>query len=205
MDLMHILKAPSRMLRRTYDWTLHWARHRHAKLALFFVAVIEASVFPIPPDALMIPMVVADRHRWWMIAGVCTLGSVLGALIGWGIGWGFYETLGQPIVEMYHLHDKMDRVRELYQQNAFITIVTAAFTPIPYKVITIAAGLFSVPIPVLLFASLVGRAGRFFLVAGLLRAFGEPIARFIEKYFDILAILFLLLLVGGFFALRYLR
>jgi membrane protein YqaA with SNARE-associated domain len=204
-SVRNVLTAPSRLLRRLYDWTIHWSRTGYATVALFVIAVAEASVFPVPPDVLMIPMVVARPRRWWWTALVCTAGSVIGAVGGWLIGWGLYEAVGEPIVRAYHLEEKMVHVGQRYEENAFLTVVTAAFTPIPFKVITIAAGLFKVSLPMVVFAALVGRAGRFFLVAGLLRLFGERMAALIEKYFDLLAFAFLVLLVGGFFALRYLR
>lgn len=196
---------PSRAIRRTYDWTVHWSKTKQAPQALFFVAMIEASIFPIPPDVLLIAMVIGDRKRWWRTALICTVGSVVGAMIGYGIGWGLYEAIGKPVVEFYHLQDTVSLVGAKYEANAFITVLTAAFTPIPFKVITIAAGLFKISFPVLVIGSILGRAGRFFLIAGLLRLFGEKISAFIEKYFDLLSLLFFALLIGGFFAFQYLH
>jgi membrane protein YqaA with SNARE-associated domain len=201
--IIHTLRAPSRWMRSLYDWTVRWARTRKAPYALFTVAFIESSFFPIPPDAMLIPMVVADRARWFRNALLCSAGSVLGAMLGYLIGWGLYETVGKPIVDFYGLHHQMEVVGERYQQNAFLAIVTAAFTPIPFKVFTIAAGLFHVSLPVLLIASAIGRSARFFIVAGLLRLYGQRIADSLERNFNFFSILFMILLIGGFVVVRY--
>lgn len=192
-------KGPLAWLRGVYTWTIHWARTRHAPWALFFIAFIESSFFPIPPDVLLIAMVIADRKAWWRNALICAAGSVLGALFGYFIGFFLFETLGKVIVSTYHLEAHVETVRKLYAENAFWAIFTAAFTPIPYKVFTIAAGLFRISLPILLVASIFGRAGRFFLVSGLLRLFGARIEKFIEKYFDILSLAFTVLLFGSYF------
>jgi len=184
---------------------MHWAKTPQAPHALFWIAFIESSFFLIPPDVLLIPMVASARKKWLRFATICTAGSVLGALLGYFIGWSLYETIGKVIVSAYHLQPMMDLVGRKYAENAFLTVFTAAFTPIPYKVITIAAGLFRISILTLIAASIVGRAGRFFLVAGTLRIFGEQIEKTLEKYFDIFSIIFILLLIGGFLALKYLR
>ncbi len=202
--LIYILKAPIRLLRGIYDWTIHWARTSQAPYALFGIAFIESSFFPIPPDVLLIAMTVSDNKKWARYAAICTAGSVLGALFGYAIGFCFYEAIGRPIVEMYHFQQAMDLVGRKYAENAFLTVFTAAFTPIPYKVITIAAGLFRISLATLVTASIIGRAGRFFLVAGALRLFGKKIADSIEKYFDIFSVLFMLLLIGGFMTIKML-
>ncbi|MEP0766964.1 MAG: DedA family protein [Fimbriimonadia bacterium] len=191
-------------IRRLYDWTIRWARTRHAPYALFAVAFAESSVFPVPPDALLIPMVLSRPKAWIRIAAICTIGSVCGAVLGYCIGWAFYESVGRQIVDAYNLHEPMKAIGDSYSRNAFPTVLTAAFTPIPYKVITIGAGLYNVSLPTVIVASLLGRAGRFFLVAGLLRIFGERIGTFVEKYFDALALAFAALLIGGFLAIKYL-
>jgi len=201
--LKMILQAPVRGLRRLYDWTIHWATLPQATIALFCVAFIESSFFPIPPDVLLIAMVMAKRERWAFNAAICTLGSVLGAVFGYCIGWGLYETVGKLIVQTYHLQPMMDLVGRKYAENAFLTVFTAAFTPIPYKIITIGAGLFKIPLLTLVVASIFGRAGRFFLVAGALRLFGKKIERVIEKYFDIISLLFMAGLIGGYIAIKY--
>ena len=202
IDILYILKAPLRWIRGLYDWTLHWARTKQAPYALFLIAFIESSFFPIPPDVLLIAMVVAHQKNWIRNAAICTLGSVLGSLLGYFIGWSLFETVGKFIVQTYHLEAIVRMLGEKYAQNAFLVVFTAAFTPIPYKAITITAGLFKISLITLVIASIVGRAGRFFLVAGALRLFGKKISDSIEKYFDIFSIAFIILLVGGFFAMK---
>lgn len=199
---MNALKTPLRWLRKLYDWTIHWAGTEKAPAALFCVAFIESSFFPIPPDVLLIAMVIADRKRWAVNAFICTAGSVCGALFGYLIGWGLYETVGKVIVDTYNLQAVVELIGRKYAENAFLTVFTAAFTPIPYKAITIAAGLFKIPLATLVAASVIGRAGRFFMVAGALRLFGKRIADSIEKYFDIFSIVFAVLLIGGFILLK---
>ena len=193
---MHVFK-------KLYDWTLLRARTKNASYALFGIAFIESSFFPVPPDVLLIAMVVADRMKWLRYALICTVGSVLGALLGYFIGWGLYETVGKLIVDTYNLHAVVELIGRKYSENAFMTVFTAAFTPIPYKAITITAGLFKISLPVLIAASIIGRAGRFFIVAGVLRIFGKTIADSIEKYFNILSIAFVLLGIIGFILLKY--
>jgi len=201
--LAYILKAPLRWFRKLYDWTIHLSKSKHAPRALFGVAFIESSFFPIPPDVLLLTMVLADRKKWAWYALVCTAGSVWGSLFGYFIGWGFYETIGKLIIDTYHLNAAVDFVGQRYAENAFLAVFTAAFTPIPYKVFTIAAGLFRISIPTLIVASIIGRSGRFFLVAGILRIFGKKIADSIEKYFDIFSLVFVALLIGGFVLFKY--
>jgi membrane protein YqaA with SNARE-associated domain len=200
--LVYILKAPLRWLKKLYNWTMHWAKTKQAPYALFGIAFIESSFFPIPPDVLLIAMVMSDKKKWLKFAAICTVGSVIGALFGYFIGWGLYETVGKTIVSTYKLEEIVKLIGQKYQENAFLTIFTAAFTPIPYKAITITAGLFKISLAMLIFASVIGRAGRFFLVAGSLRLFGKKIADSIEKYFDIFSIVFVVLLVGGFLLLK---
>jgi membrane protein YqaA with SNARE-associated domain len=202
MSIGAILKAPLRFLRKLYDWTIHWAKTPKAPIALFGIAFIESSFFPIPPDVLLIAMTMAAPKKWLRFATICTVGSVCGAFLGYLIGWGLYESVGKWIVDTYHLQNVMDLVGRKYQENAFLTVFTAAFTPIPYKVITIAAGLFRISLATLAVASIIGRAGRFFMVAAALRLFGEKIERSIEKYFDIFSLLFTALIVIGFLLLK---
>ncbi|MGE5280047.1 MAG: YqaA family protein [Deltaproteobacteria bacterium] len=201
--VLRVLTAPSRFLRRLYDWTLHWAKTPKARAALFGIAFMESSFFPIPPDVLLIAMTLAKPRKWLGYAALCTLGSLTGALLGYAIGFGLYETVGQWIVTTYHLEQAMELVGRRYQENAFLAVFTAAFTPIPYKVFTIAGGLFRINLATLLGASLVGRFGRFFLVAASLRLFGRRIGAAIERYFDIFSLVFTALLIGGFFILKH--
>ncbi len=202
--LTRILKAPLRLFRRMYSWTIHWSKKKEAPYALFTIAFMESSFFPVPPDVLLIAMVMAQRKKWYLYAAICTLGSVCGALLGYFIGWGLYETVGRWIVSTYHLESVIEIVRQKYEANAFLTIFTAAFTPIPYKAITITAGLFKIALPILIIASAIGRAGRFFLVALSLRIFGKKIENSIEKYFDIFSIALVGLFIIGILALKYL-
>lgn len=182
---------------------MHWSRSRHALLALFGIAFAESSFFPVPPDVLLITIVTADNKKWLKAALVCTLGSVAGAFLGYFIGWALFETAGKALIDFYNLQQAVNYVGGKFSENAFLTVFTAAFTPIPYKAITIAAGIFRISLPVLIAASIIGRSGRFFMVAGAIKIFGRKISDSIEKYFDIFSILFILLLVGGFFALKH--
>jgi len=199
------LNAPRRWLRRLYDWTMHWADTPQGLTALFLIAFAESSFFPIPPDALLIAIVAAAPTKWLRAAGLCTLGSVTGAFLGYAIGYGFMATAGQPIVDFYHAQHHWDQVVELYNGPWGIWFLAgAAFTPIPYKVATIAAGATHMPFVPFILISALGRAGRFFLVAAILRIFGAPVRRTIEKHFDLAALLFLVLLVGGFLVIKLL-
>ena len=202
--VLRALSAPRRWLRATYDWTMRWADKPHALAALFLIAVAESSVFPIPPDVLLIAIVAASPRLWLRSATLCTAGSVIGAAGGYLIGTAFMATLGQRIVEFYNAQHHWAKVVELYTGEWGIWfLAAAAFTPIPYKVATIAAGATGMAFVPFLLVSLLGRAARFFLVAGLLRLFGPAIRRTLEKNFDLAALAFLVLLVGGFLALKY--
>ena len=187
---------------RVYDWVLHWAAHKHAVAALFLIALAEASFFPIPPDVLLIAMCLAQPRRSLGYALVATAGSVTGGLIGYGIGWSIWQGIETwaftNLSFLGFTQGNFHKVQELYRDNAFLALFGAAFSPIPYKVFTIAAGVFGVGIPVFLLASFVGRAGRFSIVAVMLWWFGPPIKKFIDKYLGWLTLAFLILLVGGF-------
>ena len=192
------------MIRRLYDWVMDWSESRYATPALFLIAFAESSFFPIPPDVLLMALAISVPRRALFYAGVCTGGSVIAGIAGYAIGYHAFELVGKPILEAYGIAEKFDLVGQQYQENAFAAITIAGFTPIPYKVFTIAAGVFKIGIPTLVGASLVGRAGRFFLVAGLIRLFGPNIKAFIDKYFNVLSIAFVVLLVGGFLVVRFL-
>lgn len=192
------------ILRKLYEWVLSWADSKYAAIALFLLAFIEASFFLIPPDPLLIALAVSRPKKAWKYALICTAGSVLGALLGWFIGFALYDLVGRRIIEGFGYQNYFTLVGNLYQQNAFWFIFTAAFTPIPYKVFTIAAGVWNISIPVLLLASVLGRGGRFFIVAGLIYLFGPKIKDFIDKYFELLTVAVLVLIVAGFFVIRYL-
>lgn len=191
------------MLRALYDWTLRLSGHRHAIWALAAVSFIESSVFPIPPDVLLIPMVLAARQRAWRIATICTIASVLGGMLGYAIGYMAFEALGKPLLDFYGYTAKFNDFRAYYNDWGAWAVFIAGTTPFPYKVITILSGLTGLNLAVFTIASILARGLRFFLVAGLLWHFGAPIRTFIEKYLNILAVLFVVLLVGGFVLLKY--
>lgn len=191
-------------LRRMKAWVESYAEKPHAQWALFFIAFVESSFFPIPPDVLLIAMAVMVPTKAFRYALVCSAGSVLGGIFGYYIGWAAFETVGRPIIDFYGAGGHYANVRELYNEHAFWAILAAGFTPIPYKVFTIAAGAFEVPLTTLIVASVISRSARFFLVAGLFYFFGASIKKFIDKYFEILTIVFLVVLVGGFLVVRML-
>jgi len=200
-----VINAPRRMLRRLYDWTMHWADTPHALVALFLIAFAESSFFPVPPDVLLIAVVAAAPRKWLRAAILCTLGSIAGALLGYAIGYAFMATAGQAIVDFYHAQRNWDRVVELYNGEwGMWFLAGAAFTPIPYKVATIAAGATHMPVLPFVLISSLGRAGRFFIVAAILRVFGAPVRRTLEKNFDLAAFIFLALLLGGFVVIKLL-
>ena len=198
-----MLAAPRRWLRQLYDWTLHWAETPQALSALFVIALAESSVFPIPPDVLLIAIVASRSDAWLLAAGLCTAGSVIGAAAGYAIGAAFMATAGQAIVDFYGAQAHWDEVVRLYQGEWGVWFLAgAAFTPIPFKVATIAGGATHMPFGPFVLVCLIGRAGRFFLVSAILRVFGAPVRRTLEKHFDLAALLFVALLVGGFLVLR---
>lgn len=192
------------MLRSLYDWTIRLAEHPHALWALAFVAFIESSVFPIPPDVLMIPMILARPSRAWLIATVALVASVLGGLLGYAIGAFFYESIGQPILESMGKAHAMEEFNTRFNDFGFWAVLGAGVTPFPYKVITIMSGWTGMPLGTFIATSILARAMRFFLVAGLLWKFGEPIRDFIEKRLGLMFTLFVVLLFGGFLVVRYL-
>ena len=178
---------------------MHWADTPQSMTALFAIAIIESSIFPIPPDVLLIAIVAANPARWLSAAGTCSVGSVIGAGLGYLIGSGFMATLGQLIIDFYAAQGQWDRVVEIYTGVWGVWFLAgAAFTPIPFKVATIAAGATGMAFWPFLIVSCLGRAGRFFLVAAVLRVFGARVRRTLERNFDLAALVFFLLLVGGF-------
>lgn len=194
-----------RIHRRLYDWVLHWALTPHSLVALFVLAFTESSFFPVPPDVLMIALVLGSTRRWALFAALCTFGSVLGGLAGYGIGMFLMDTVGMKVIDFYHAQSYYENVMRWYQRYDYWIVFAAAFTPIPYKVFTIASGAFRMNVLGFALVSVIGRGARFFLVAGLLRLFGERMRRFIDRYFDLLALAFVVLLVAGFAAVRLLR
>lgn len=180
------------------------AQHRRAMAALAGVSFIESSVFPIPPDILMIPMVLADRARAFRIAFVCTVASVLGGILGYAIGVFLFEEIGRPVLELYGYGPKFAEFQDTYNDWGAWAVFMAGVTPFPYKVITILSGVTALDIFIFTVASVAARGLRFFIVAGLLWHFGEPIRTFIEKRLSLLFGLFCALLVGGFAAVKFL-
>ena len=202
---LRALAAPRRWVRALYDWTMHWADTPQALAALFLIALAESSVFPIPPDVLLIAIVAASSRLWVRAAVLCTTGSVVGAMGGYLIGHAFMATAGQAIVEFYNAQHHWAKVVELYNGEWGIWfLAAAAFTPIPYKVATIAAGATGMPFLPFLGVSVIGRGARFTIVSGLLRLFGPTIRRHLERNFDLAALAFLVLLVGGFLVITLL-
>ncbi|AQS48275.1 MULTISPECIES: YqaA family protein [Thioclava] len=192
------------MIRRIYDWTMARASHPHAMWYLAAVAFIEASVFPIPPDVLMIPMILARPWAAWRIALVATLSSVAGGCLGYLIGYGFMDAIGRPVLDFYGKADDFNTLAARFNQMGGWAVLIAGVTPFPYKVITIFAGATNLSPVLFLGVSFIARALRFFVVAGLLWKFGEPIKTFIERWLGPLFTIFVILLIGGFYLLKYL-
>jgi membrane protein YqaA with SNARE-associated domain len=195
--------APRRgMVRRLYDWTIGWADRPGGTWALFVLAFAESSFFPIPPDVLLMALCIGRPRRSLWFAAVCTVGSVLGGIAGYYIGFALFEQIGRPVLEAYGVMDKFAWVGQQYRENLVLALGTAGFTPVPYKVFTIAGGAFQVPFLPFVVVSIVSRGARFFLVAGLIRVFGPAIKSFIDRYFNILTIAFVVLLVLGFLIVK---
>ncbi len=192
------------VVRRLYDWVVGWADRPSGPAALTGLAAAEAIFFPIPPDVLLIPLCIGRPKRSLRFALLCTAGSVAGALVGYWCGSALYDSVGRPILELYGYQDVYLRVGRLYRENLVATLGAAGFTPIPFKVFTLAAGGFRVPVLPFVVVSAVSRAARFFLVAGLLRIFGEPIRDFIDRWFNLLTVVLAVLIVLGFAAVRWL-
>jgi len=190
-------------MRRLYDWAMDMARHERAPHLLFWVSFIESSVFPIPPDVMLIPMILARRAKAWLFATIATVGSVLGGMAGYAIGYFLFETLGRWLINLYGLGAQFEVYRAAYAEWGLWIILIKGLTPIPYKLVTIASGAFAFDFWVFVAASLVTRSGRFFLVAGLLYWLGEPIRDFIERRLTLVLTTVLVALVGGFVAVRF--
>ncbi|RPH99825.1 MAG: DedA family protein [Calditrichaeota bacterium] len=200
------------LIRRLYDWVLHWADSPYGAIALFALSFAEASFFPIPPDVLLIALVLGKQNKAFRFALICTVASVLGASFGYGIGfrlWWSEPGVFSGIADWFfrHIpgfsHEIFYSVKRLYEKWNFWVVFTAGFTPIPFKVFTITAGSFNVSFPMMILASIISRAARFYLVAGMIWKWGEPIKGFIDKYFNWLALAFTVLLVGGFAVIKY--
>ena len=200
-------------LRKLYEWVLHWADTKYGMPALFILAFAESSFFPIPPDVLLIALAMGKRSKAFRFALVCSIGSIIGGIAGYSIGhfaWWSGKNVYSSLALFFFDHvpgfsvDIFQKIRSQYELNNILIVFTAGFTPIPYKIITITAGAFNINFPMFLLASSVSRTARFFLVSLLIWKFGEPITTFIDKYFNLLTIIFTILLVGGFLVMKLL-
>lgn len=185
-------------LRRCYHWTLTWADHPQARWALFLIAVIEASVFPIPPDVLLIALALGRPEAGLRFAGVATAGSVLGAVLGYGIGMFLFAGIAEPLLNFYHAMDQFNHVQSWFSEYGVAIVLLAGFSPIPFKVITIAAGTFGLPFVPFVAAALVSRGARFYMEGGLLRWGGDRLRDFVERHFEWLTVAVAVLVVAGF-------
>ena len=192
------------MLRRLYDWTLRMAEHRWALGIMAFISFIESSVFPITPLVMVVPMVLARPDRAWLIAGVCTLASVAGGVLGWWIGSALYEEIGRPVLELYGKAGKFEEIAAKFNELGVEAVLIAAITPFPYKVVTIFSGVAGLNLWTLIGASIVGRGIQFFGVAAVVWYFGDRAKALIEKHMTLVAIIFAVVLIGGFAAVKYL-
>jgi membrane protein YqaA with SNARE-associated domain len=191
------------MLRRLYDWVLKLAEDPRALWWLALVSFAESSFFPIPPDAMLVPMTVARPARAWIIASVCTASSVAGGFLGYAIGYYFFETAGKWLVDLYGLQGGLEQYQQQFQEWGLWIILIKGLTPIPYKLVTIASGAAHFDIVVFALASVVTRGARFFLEAWLLQLYGEPVRHFIERRLEWVTGGLLALIVAGFVAMRY--
>lgn len=192
----------NQFVRKIYDSVFHLSKENGAIYWLFAIAFIESSFFPIPPDVMLIPMILAAPKKAWSIAGVATVGSVIGAYLGYAIGFYFFQLIAEPLLNFYGYLGKFNSFKDLYNQYGAWIVFGAGITPFPYKIITIASGVVHMNLIVFTIASIIARGMRFFLVAWLLKKYGETMREFIEKNLGWLSILFLLLLIGGFAAIK---
>ncbi len=191
-----------KILKRLYDWVLSWANTKYGTLALFLVAFSESSFFIVPPDVLLIALSVSRPKRAFYYASISTVASVLGGIFGYIIGLKVMESIGMPILHFYDVLDKFEYVASLYNKHDAWAVSIAGFTPIPYKLFTITAGATKINFLIFFFASLLSRGARFFIVGGLIFFFGAKIKDFIDKYFNLLSIVFMILLIGGFIVIK---
>ena len=193
-------------IRRLYDWVLHWALTPYGAPALFLLAFAESSFFPIPPDVLLLALCLSVPTKAFRFAAIAAAGSLLGGIAGYGIGFGLWELLSDPFYRYVpgFSPETFLRVQTLFAEYDFWAVFTAGFTPLPYKVMTIGAGVFQINFPVFVIASAISRSLRFFLVAWLIFRFGPPVRAFTEKYFNVLTLAFMVLLIGGFLVVKHL-
>lgn len=191
-----------KILRKLYDWVLSLSNYKHSNWALFLLAFMESSFFPIPPDILLIALSIGNPAKSFIYAAICTAGSVIGGILGYFIGYGIWEVVKGFFFTYVFSEQIFLKVQQLYQTNAFLAVFTAGFTPIPYKIFTIAGGVCQISIGILIIASILSRGARFFIVSGMIWKFGEPVKKIIDKYFNLLTILFTILLIAGFLVLK---
>ncbi len=193
-----------KFLRKLYDWVLHWAKTPYGVPALFILAFAESSFFPIPPDVLLIALALSISTKAFYYAFICSIASIIGGIAGYGIGWGLWEIVKSSFFTYIpgFSQSEFDYVKALYDEYNFWIVFAAGFSPIPYKVITIAAGAFNINFYIFVIASAISRSARFFLVAGLIYKFGEQIKEFIDRYFNWLSLAFIILLVGFYFIFK---
>ncbi len=220
--MLKILTVPFRWTRQLYDWVLKWGSSKNAALALFLLAVAEASFFPIPPDALLIALCMGAYRKWSRFALICSAGSIIGGVLGYLIGLLAYDLIGDRMLGITAALSGMEQAELLQNAQYWFNEKTisgmkvgpwavgiAGFTPIPYKVFTIAAGFFNMSFVPFLIASIISRSLRFFVVAGLIgllyKKYGDRIQQFIDRYFNLLAVAFVLLLILGFMSIKYLK
>jgi membrane protein YqaA with SNARE-associated domain len=192
------------MMRRMYDWMMGLAGSPRAPWALGVVSFIESSFFPIPPDVMLIPMVLKDRSKAWWYATIATVTSVAGGILGYAIGYFFFEAIGKPILNFYGKENALEGFIQFVHQYGVEAVIIKGMTPIPFKVVTIAAGVAKMDLLAFIGASIIARAMRFYLVAGLLYFFGQPIREFIERRLTLVTTVFVVVLVSGFVAVKYL-
>ena len=186
------------MFRALYDWTLRLAGHRHADRYMAAVSFAESSFFPIPPDVMLVPMILARREQAYRIAAICTISSVLGAILGYGIGYFLYESVGKWLLNVYHLEGKVAGLKALYDQYGAAVILIKGLTPIPFKLVTIASGIFTFNFALFVLLASITRGARFFLVAYLLKRFGAPVQKVLEERLNLVGWVVLAALIGGF-------
>ncbi|OGL44880.1 MAG: cytochrome B [Candidatus Schekmanbacteria bacterium RBG_13_48_7] len=208
-----IINKVNTPIRKVYEWVLHWAETPYGEIALFILAFAESSFFPVPPDILLIALGIAVQTKAFRLALVCSIASIIGGMAGYSIGyflWYIPRTQEFTSIAKFFFnyipgftHELFYALKEKYDLYNFWIVFTAGFTPIPYKVITITAGVFKINFPLFLIASAIGRSARFFLVGTIIYFYGDKAKQFIDKYFNMLSILFVILLILGFFILKY--
>ncbi|ACK51875.1 DedA family [Methylocella silvestris BL2] len=186
------------MFQKLYRWTLQLAESRHAPLALGLIAFAESSFFPVPPDAILVPMSIAQPKRAWTYALICTVGSVLGALLGYAIGALLYETVGKWLIDLYGYGARVDEMRALYAKWGWAVILIKGFTPIPFKLVTIVSGLLAYNLPLFVLLCMITRGARFFALALVLKYYGEPIKKLLDRYFGWFILILAVIIVLGF-------